>query len=239
MSGINPLLPAIKEFTSTGKKVKIITTTYMQATQLNAVKILANIPNVEIKISYNIEKTRLHAKAYIFKRNNGFSTFYIGSSNLSSAALNYGSEWNVKLTEKKSPDVFKNVEAQFELYWNSDEYKIFKNDAESIQELSKALNKDEKICNDNITFLDIKPYDYQEEILEKLQAERHIYHRNKNLIVAATGVGKTVVAAFDFKNFREENPHCKMLFIAHREEILDKSMQTFRYICHDMNFGEL
>lgn len=239
MSGINPLLPAIKEFTSTGKKVKIITTTYMQATQLNAVKILANIPNVEIKISYNIEKTRLHAKAYIFKRNNGFSTFYIGSSNLSSAALNYGSEWNVKLTEKKSPDVFKNVEAQFESYWNSDEYKIFKNDAESIQELSKALNKDEKICNDNITFLDIKPYDYQEEILEKLQAERHIYHRNKNLIVAATGVGKTVVAAFDFKNFREENPNCKMLFIAHREEILDKSMQTFRYICHDMNFGEL
>lgn len=239
MSGINPLLPAIKEFTSTGKKVKIITTTYMQATQLNAVKILANIPNVEIKISYNIEKTRLHAKAYIFKRNNGFSTFYIGSSNLSSAALNYGSEWNVKLTEKKSPDVFKNVEAQFESYWNSDEYKIFKNDAESIQELSKALNKDEKICNDNITFLDIKPYDYQEEILEKLQAERHIYHRNKNLIVAATGVGKTVVAAFDFKNFREENQNCKMLFIAHREEILDKSMQTFRYICHDMNFGEL
>ena len=239
MSGINPLLPAIKEFTSTGKKVKIITTTYMQATQLNAVKTLANIPNVEIKISYNIEKTRLHAKAYIFKRNNGFSTFYIGSSNLSSAALNYGSEWNVKLTEKKSPDVFKNVEAQFESYWNSDEYKIFKNDAESIQELSKALNKDEKICNDNITFLDIKPYDYQEEILEKLQAERQIYHRNKNLIVAATGVGKTVVAAFDFKNFREENPNCKMLFIAHREEILDKSMQTFRYICHDMNFGEL
>lgn len=239
MSGINPLLPAIKEFTSTGKKVKIITTTYMQATQLNAIKTLANIPNVEIKISYNIEKTRLHAKAYIFKRNNGFSTFYIGSSNLSSAALNYGSEWNVKLTEQKSPDVFKNVEAQFESYWNSDEYKLFRNDAESIQKLAKALNKEEKICNDNITFLDIRPYDYQEEILEKLQVERNIYHRNKNLIVAATGVGKTVVAAFDFKNFREENPNCKMLFIAHREEILDKSMQTFRYICHDMNFGEL
>jgi len=239
MSGINPLLPAIKKFTSTGKKVKIITTTYMQATQLNAIKTLANIPNVEIKISYNIEKTRLHAKAYIFKRNNGFSTFYIGSSNLSSAALNYGSEWNVKLTEQKSPDVFKNVEAQFESYWNSDEYKLFRNDAESIQKLAKALNKEEKICNDNITFLDIRPYDYQEEILEKLQVERNIYHRNKNLIVAATGVGKTVVAAFDFKNFREENPNCKMLFIAHREEILDKSMQTFRYICHDMNFGEL
>ena len=231
-------MAALKEFSNSGKKIRILTTTYMQATQLKAITTLANLKNVEIKISYNVEKTRLHAKSYIFKRYNGFSTFYIGSSNLSSAALNYGSEWNVKLTEKKSPDIYRTVEAQFESYWNSEDYEFFANDEEAINRLSLSLNKEYKKNDIKITF-DIKPYDYQEEILEKLEVERNIYHRNKNLVVAATGVGKTVVAAFDYRNYKEKNPNCKMLFIVHREEILEKSIETFRIICKDMNLGEL
>lgn len=87
--------------------------------------------------------------------------------------------------------------------------------------------------------LDIKPYSYQKEILENLQAEREIFGRYRNLVVAATGVGKTVISAFDYKRFREKNSRARLLFVAHREEILKKSRDTFRYICKDLNFGEL
>ena len=238
MSGLNPLMDALKEFDKQGKKIKIITTTYMQATQYNAILKLAELENAEVKISYNTDKNRLHAKAYIFKRNNGYSTFYIGSSNLSSVAISSGSEWNVKLTEKTSPDIYKSVLAQFEQYWNSGEYESFKMDDKSKEKLVKALDKSKDSSNNKVTF-DIKPYDYQEEILEKLEVERDIYGRYKNLIVAATGVGKTVVAAFDYRKFRSEHPNCKMLYIAHRKEILEKSLETFRFICKDMNMGEL
>ena len=140
-------------------------------------------------------------KAYIFKRNNGFSTFYIGSSNLSKSALVYGDEWNVKLTEKNSPLIFQNVISEFETYWNSYEYKILNNTAEDKLKLKEALSYKTENSNFYQNLMTYKPYDYQEQILEKLEVEREIYHRDRNLVIAATGVGKTVLAAFDFKNF--------------------------------------
>lgn len=237
MSGINPIYNTLKEFTESGHKLRIITTTYMKATDFNAVKKLLELPNTEIKISYDEKTTRLHAKAYIFKRNNGYSTFYIGSSNLSSAALMSGNEWNVKLTEKKSPDIYKNVLSQFETYWNSIEYKEIHDIEEDLNYLRESLQiKKENVYLD---LVDIKPYEYQEEILEKLDVERNIYHRNRNLIVAATGVGKTVLAAFDFKKFLEKNKDAKFLYVVHREEILKSALNKFRQILKDSNFGEL
>jgi superfamily II DNA or RNA helicase len=239
MTGLMPIYDALKEHTSQGKKLRVISTTYMRATDYKAIKKLLELPNTSIKISYETNNQRLHAKAYIFKRNNGYSTFYIGSSNLSRAALMYGDEWNVKLTERKSPDIYQNVLSEFETYWNSYEYKTLNNTEEDLEELRLALSEKKANVNYYENLMNYKPYDYQEKILEKLDVERNIYHRNRNLVVAATGVGKTVLAAFDFKRFLENNPNAKFLYVVHRKEILEKSIDTFRQILKNANFGEL
>lgn len=238
-SGLRTILDELKRFTESGKKLKVITTSYMGATQPKAIEELAKLQNTQIKISYDTERTRLHAKAYVFKRDSGFTTAYVGSSNMSNAAMTSGLEWNVKMSEKESFDIITKINATFETYWNDAIFENYDNSEESRNRLYTALKKNKTNENDMAFEFDIKPYAYQKEILENLQAERKVFNRNKNLVVAATGVGKTVISAFDYKKFRDENPRARLLFVAHREEILKKSRDTFRYICKDLNFGEL
>ncbi|MGF6355224.1 HKD family nuclease [Paenibacillus sp. 4624] len=231
-SGLRLLLEQLQQFTSGGGKLRIITTTYMEATDLKAITELSKLPNTEIQISYDTKVTRLHAKTYIFHRDTGFTTAYVGSSNLSNPALTSGMEWNLKVTEKDSLDVLRKIEATFESYWNDREFtRYIPEDQEHEAQLRAALNR--KKDPSGHFHLDIQPYDYQKEVLEQLDAERTLYGRNRNLIVAATGVGKTVISAFDYKRFRASHAGAKLLFVAHREEILKQSRDTFRYILKD------
>lgn len=240
-SGLRCLMEQLEQFTSNGGSLRVITTTYMEATDYKAIKELSKLQNTEIKISYDTDRTRLHAKAYIFKRDTGFTTAYVGSSNLSNPALTSGLEWNLKVTEKDAYDVLKKIEATFESYWNDREFKSFlPSDQEHEQQLIQALNRKKEQDRTSLSFhFDIAPYDYQKEILEKLEAQRTIYGRMKNLLVAATGVGKTVISAFDYKRFAQRNQRARLLFVAHREEILKQGLDTFRFIVKDLNFGEL
>lgn len=241
-TGIRLIKDELIEHTKT-KRLRIITTSYLGASEFKAIKFLSELPNTEIKISYDTDRTRLHAKSYMFHRNTGFTTAYIGSSNISKDAMTTGLEWNMKVSEKDSKNIVDKFKATFESYFNDEEFKLFtENDEEMLKtELRKAKNKDSKISMDEIANIDVRPYHYQQEILETLQAERNILGHHKNLVVAATGVGKTVISAFDYKNFSRANKGKanRLLFIAHREDILMQSMKTFRTILRDRNFGGL
>ena len=87
----------------------------------------------------------------------------------------------------------------------------------------------------------IRPYAYQRQMLDEIAAERELRNNYRNLVVAATGTGKTVLAAFDYLRFMREHPRekCSLLFVAHREEILEQSLSCFRGILQDPNFGSL
>ncbi|MBP3930341.1 MAG: DEAD/DEAH box helicase family protein, partial [Peptostreptococcaceae bacterium] len=241
-SGLRLIKDELIEHTKT-KPLRIITTSYMGASEFKAIKFLSELPNTEVKISYDTQRTRLHAKSYMFNRNNGFTTAYIGSSNISKDAMTTGLEWNMKVSEKDSKNIVDKFKATFESYFNDEEFKTFtEEDEEKLKlELRKAKGYGLSCENDDITNLDIRPYHYQQEILDTLSVEREVLNHNKNLVVAATGVGKTVISAFDYRNFKIINKGKvnRLLFIAHREDILSQSMKTFRTILRDRNFGGL
>jgi superfamily II DNA or RNA helicase len=238
-TGIRIFEKELFEFTERGGKLKVITTSYMGATDLKAVEYLSGLRNTEIKVSYNTENERLHAKAYLFFRNTGFHTGYIGSSNISRSALTSGLEWNIKVTTKEVGHIIDKFQKTFETYWQDKEFELFHQKLHT-EKLRIALKRESTHeTNNSATYFDIKPFPFQEEILEKLEAERIVHNRFRNLVVAATGTGKTVISAFDFKNFKKTNQSAKLLFIAHRKEILQQAQATFQGILRDNNFGEL
>ena len=240
-AGIRIFKNELESFTRSGKQLKIITTSYMGATDAKAVEFLASLPNTEVKLSYNTNRERLHAKSYLFMRNTGFHTGYIGSSNLSHSALTSGLEWNLKITSKEIPHIIEKSLSTFETYWESPDFEHFDGEIESREKLTNAL-QEAKGSFSNTTpnfYFDIKPHSHQQTILEKLQVERELHNRYRNLVVAATGTGKTIISAFDFANFYRNNPEANFLFIAHREEILKQAQGAYRGVLKNSSFGEL
>ncbi|HEY0668080.1 MAG TPA: DUF3427 domain-containing protein [Sphingobacteriaceae bacterium] len=238
-SGIRIFKEELEEFTNSGRKLKIITTSYMGATDVKAVEFLSGLKNTELKVSYNGDHERLHAKAYLFLRNTGFHTGYIGSSNISRSALTNGLEWNLKITTKEINHIIEKFKKTFETYWEDNEFEHYQAGRDT-EKLSLAL-KSQRIHDKKglTTFFDIKPFPYQQEILEKLESERLVHQRLRNLVVAATGTGKTVVSAFDYKRFKAQNERARLLFITHRKEILEQAQETFRHVLREANFAEL
>ena len=238
--GIRILERELREFTSRGGKLRVITTTYIGATDAKAVEFLASLENTEVKVSYNTGNERLHAKAYLFQRNTGFHTAYIGSSNFSRSALTDGLEWNLKVTTKEVGHIIDKFKKTFEVYWQNADFELYDQKIHAVK-LVDALKQGKFSTEYTFTtaYFDIKPFPYQNEILEKLEVERTVHNRHRNLLVAATGTGKTVISAFDYKGFRNNNKSSKLLFVAHRKEILQQAKATFQGVLKDNNFGDL
>jgi superfamily II DNA or RNA helicase len=237
-AGLRLLMPAFEELTQRGGTIRVVTTSYMGASDAAAVEWWARLPNTHIRVSYDTQRTRLHAKAYHFHRNTGFSTAYIGSSNMSQAAMTSGLEWNLKITAQDLPHILNKFTAEFETYWNSELFVPY--DPDAPQFLRDAIRHARSHHVGPAVFFDLRPHPFQERILDALEAERNVHHQTRNLVVAATGTGKTVVAAFDFKRFFEKHQRkVRLLFVAHRREILEQAIAIFRAVLRVADYGEL
>lgn len=252
VSGVRKLQDVLQQITAMGAqptgqaprktRLRILTTTYTGATEARALDELARLPGCEVRVSLDGRRTRLHAKAWLFQRKTGFGSAYVGSANLSGAALTGGLEWTVKLTQRAQEALFARAVAHFETLWADSEFQRYDPDnVEHRQALAAALGRESFGGEPStaISFFDLQPKTYQQEMLEQLANER-AHGRTRNLLVAATGTGKTVVAAFDYRNTcRSEGGHPRLLFVAHREEILRQALRTYREVLRAPDFGEL
>jgi superfamily II DNA or RNA helicase/HKD family nuclease len=244
-SGLRVLLDALRELAARatadgGPRIRVITTSYMGATDPKAVEELSRLPNTEVRVSYDTKRTRLHAKAYVFHRETGFGSAYVGSANMTNAALSEGLEWTTKVSHYELPYLWAKIAGTFETYWQDDEFQPFTGDAP--ERLRQAIRRErETAAGPDAAFtFDLRPYPFQEEILDVLAAERAVQNKDRHLVVAATGTGKTMIAAFDYERVcRATGTKPSLLFVAHREEILRQALGTFRGVLRDQNFGDL
>ncbi|MFD1518912.1 DUF3427 domain-containing protein [Pseudonocardia yunnanensis] len=219
---------------------RVITTTYVGATEQRAVDALVRRFGAKVKISYESQSTRLHAKAWLFHRNSGFDTAFVGSSNLSRSALVDGLEWNVRLSSVATPDLLRKFAGTFDSYWANPSFVDYDpENAEDAERLRQALGRDRFTTTGSlVSGLEVRPYPHQDAILEALETERTVHDRHRNLVIAATGTGKTVVAALDYARLRKVLPGDRLLFVAHRREILEQARRTYREVLADGAFGE-
>jgi superfamily II DNA or RNA helicase/HKD family nuclease len=236
-NGLRLVLPALKVHCESGKPLRVITTTYTGSTERRALDELARI-GATVKVSYETRSNRLHAKAWMFRRETGFSTAYIGSSNLTHWALVDGVEWNVRLSQVTSPEILEKFQATFDTYWEERDFEPY-DPARDSERFDRAVAA--TFSSDTLQFaiLDVIPLPHQREILERLTVERERHGRFRNLIVAATGTGKTIVSALDYRRLRDDLGNPSLLFVAHRHQILAQSRAVFRHVLRDGSFGEL
>lgn len=235
-SGIRLIEPQLRRFFESGRRLRLITTTYTGATERTALDRLHRM-GAEIKVSYDERSTRLHAKAWLFHRNTGYHTAWIGSSNLSRAAMIDGLEWNVRASSVTTPEIVEKFAGTFEAYWEDPHFETYEpdRDAERFDRETRRATTDQPI---DFSFIDVRPYPFQQQMLDRLEIERTRYDRHRNLVVAATGTGKTMVAAMDYARLAKNGPAPSLLFVAHREEILNQSMSAFRAVMRDGAIGE-
>jgi superfamily II DNA or RNA helicase/HKD family nuclease len=243
--GLRLLEDQLNELRLRGVPLRVITTTYLGATDARALDALVNDFGAEVRINYETDRTRLHAKAWLLRRNTGFHTAYVGSSNLSHAALVDGLEWNVRLSAKSTPHLLEKFRATFDSYWENREFERYEpskdNDRlrQALEIASGVRSRDPLAVT--LSGLEVHPKPFQAEMLEELDAERTIHDRHRNLIVAATGTGKTVIAALDYRRLARDihGRNLTLLFVAHRKEILQQSRRMYQEVLTDATFGEL
>jgi len=247
MSGVRKVLDLLQALTTrsaaaSAPVMRVLTTTYTGATEAEALDQLALLPGCEVRVSPDGRRSRLHAKAWIFRRASGFGSAYIGSANLSGAALTGGLEWTVKLTQRGQGSMYDAACTHFESLWADAEFERYDpRDPDSRVALRRALKQERGTGSDPpIALFDIQPKPFQQELLDQLEAERAL-SRHRLLLVAATGTGKTVIAALDYRRRVQQMDGRRptLLFVAHRAEILRQALATYRTVLRDPGFGDV
>lgn len=241
VSGVNALRDALHAFSHRPHaRFRLLTTTFRGVTEIAALDELARLPNAEVKVSFDTRRTRLHAKAWLFHRASGLTTAYVGSANLTSTALGAGHEWMVKVCADL-PHVLQQFQGTFDTLWSDAEFEPYHPDDELLRaRLARALSAEQAPAATSPFLVALRPLPFQQEILDKLAAERVLHGRTRNLVVAATGTGKTVIAALDYaRRAAETGVPPRLLFLAHRYELLEQARATFRHALQDASFGEL
>lgn len=230
--GWRELRPALLAHLQAGRPLRVLTTTYRGVTEGRVLDDLV-AHGATVQVSYRADATRLHAKAWLFHRDSGFGTAYVGSSNLSRSALVSGLEWNVRLSQVENRAVLRELGAAFEGYVGDPEFEPY--DAQRFALEVRSERPDRTV----LAVFELRARPFQQELLDKLAAERELHGRHQNLIVAATGTGKTVVAALDYQRLcAATGRRPTLLFVAHRREILRQSLDVFRHATSDPSFGE-
>ena len=236
-TGVRLVQSALQEHCRAGRPLRVITTVYTGSTERRALDWLVSI-GAEVRVSYDTRTTRLHAKAWLFERLSGYSTAFIGSSNMTQSAMLDGVEWNVRLAQASTPSLIDKFRAAFDSYWADQDYEPY-DPARDADRFDRAIAAPQDQAEVPIFPFHLQPWPFQREMLEKLQTERERHGRHKNLVVAATGTGKTLVAAFDYLQLRQLGKDPSLLFVAHRREILSQSLAAYRAVLRDGAFGEL
>jgi superfamily II DNA or RNA helicase len=237
-NGFRWLREPVSDLIARGGAFRLVTSTYMGGTDARAVHEFAKL-GAQIRISYEMESTKLHAKAWLFRRSSGNTTGFIGSSNLSHSALVDGLEWNVRTSKSDAPQLIEHAQRTFDSYWASDRFEHYDPERDE-EKLKQALAPAQtQGAEPDYSIFDLQPRPFQQRMLDAVEAERTRHDRWRNLIVSATGTGKTVMAAIDYRRLRSTRPRARLLFVAHRNEILRKSRSTFRAALRDGSFGEM
>jgi len=231
-SGIRPFVDAFRRHCELGQPLRVLTTTYTGSTESRALVELTAL-GADVRVSYDTTSTRLHAKAWLFHREAGFSTAYVGSSNLTHSAQVSGLEWNVRASAARNPGLVDKVAAVFDSYWECGDFVPF-----DVERFDASLRGPERARVLFFSPVEIRLEPFQERLLEEIEVARE-RGRHRNLLVSATGTGKTVMAAVDYQRLRTRLSRGRLLFVAHRAEILEQSLATYRHALRDQDFGEL
>ena len=237
-AGVRLIRRELAAFLLSGRQMRVIASVYTGSTEKRAIDDLVGL-GAQVRISYDTTQTRLHAKSWLFERASEFDTAYVGSSNLTQSALVDGLEWNVRLTSTDNPDIVEQIRRTFDQYWNDPEFERYdpRVDGDRLEEALAAQTQPAVTLPATLpTVGRPTPKPFQVPMLESLQAERQRGHF-KNLVVAPTGTGKTWVSAFDYQSLRRAG-YERLLFVAHRDEILRQSQDVFRLVLGETAFGE-
>lgn len=230
-TGLRPLRDALTRHVEAGRRLRVLTTVYTGSTEADALEMLQEL-GADVRVSYDTTSTRLHAKAWLFHRESGFSTAYVGSSNLTHSAQVNGLEWNVRVSAARNRGVIEKLSAVFESYWQQADFEPYDRDR-----FTDATSHERPAITLHLPPTEIRLEPFQERLLEQIALARE-EDRHRNLLVSATGTGKTVMAAVDYARLRSRLPRARLLFIAHRDEILTQAQATFAHALRDPSFGE-